>query len=115
LLDLAINVGLILPKEEGFVMGKPIRISLQEAVGLINDGDCIAFSGFTIWRRPVAMCYEILRQGKKDLHLFEGQGGYHSEVLIEGEQLNCGKAVGWARRFWAKRESTCPGNKLVER
>jgi len=65
-------------------MGVPKIITLQEAVGLISDGDCLAFSGFTIWRRPVAMCYEILRQGKKDLHLFEVQGGFHSEVLIGG-------------------------------
>ncbi|HWP96108.1 MAG TPA: CoA transferase, partial [Syntrophomonadaceae bacterium] len=65
-------------------MGAPKIITLPEAVGMIKDGDCLAFSGFTIWRRPVAMCYEILRQGKKDLHLFEVQGGFHSEVLVGG-------------------------------
>jgi len=63
-------------------LGKINQITLQEAAGLIQDGDCIAFSGFTIWRRPVALCYEMVRQGKKDLHLFEVQGGFHSEVLI---------------------------------
>jgi len=65
-------------------MGVPKILSLQEAAAMINDGDCLAFSGFTIWRRPVALCYELLRQGKKDLHLFEVQGGFHSEVLIGG-------------------------------
>lgn len=65
-------------------MGKPKIITLQESVAMIKDGDCLAFSGFTIWRRPTAMCYEILRQGKKDLHLFEVQGGFHSEVLVGG-------------------------------
>lgn len=65
-------------------MGKINEISLKEAAGLIQDGDCLAFSGFTIWRRPLAMCYELLRQGKKDLHLFEVQGGFHSEVLVGG-------------------------------
>lgn len=65
-------------------MGSIKQLSLQEAVAMIQDGDCLAFSGFTIWRRPVAMCYEILRQGKKDLHLFEVQGGFHSEVLVGG-------------------------------
>jgi glutaconate CoA-transferase subunit A len=63
-------------------MGKPKMISIQEAVALINNGDLLAFSGFTIWRRPVALCYEIIRQGKKDLHLFEVQGGFHSDMLV---------------------------------
>lgn len=63
-------------------MGKINKISIREAVALINDGDMLAFSGFTIWRRPVALCYEIIRQGKKDLHLFEVQGGFHSDMLI---------------------------------
>lgn len=46
-------------------MGKINKITLKEAAALINDGDMLAFSGFTIWRRPVALCYEIIRQGKK--------------------------------------------------
>ncbi len=62
-------------------MGKPQRLTLKEAVGLINDGDFLTFSGFTIWRRPVAFCYEMVRQGKKDLHLFEVNGGTHTEIL----------------------------------
>lgn len=63
-------------------MGKIKKITLKEAASVINDGDLLAFSGFTIWRRPVALCYEIIRQGKKDLHLFEVQGGFHSDMLI---------------------------------
>ncbi len=63
-------------------MGKANIITLKEAAGMINDGDCLAFSGFTIWRRPCQLIYEMLRQGKKDLHLFEVQGGYQSEVMV---------------------------------
>ncbi len=62
-------------------MGKPQRISLKEAGNLIQDGDMLSFSGFTIWRRPMALIYELVRQGKKDLHLFEVNGGTHTEVL----------------------------------
>jgi glutaconate CoA-transferase subunit A len=63
-------------------MAKIQKLTLQEAAGLINDGDLLAFSGFTIWRRPAALCYELMRQGKKDLHLFEVQGGFHSDMLV---------------------------------
>lgn len=62
-------------------MGKINKITLKEAAGLINDGDMLSFSGFTIWRRPMAMIYEMVRQGKKNLHLFEVNGGTHTEVL----------------------------------
>ncbi len=63
-------------------MGKPKKITLEQAAALVHDGDQITFSGFTIWRRPVAICYELIRQRKKDLLLFEVQGGYHSDLLI---------------------------------
>ncbi len=62
-------------------MGKPQKINLKEAASLIQDGDFLSFSGFTIWRRPMALIYEMIRQGKKDLHLFEVNGGTHTEVL----------------------------------
>jgi len=62
-------------------MGVPKKITLKEAAGLIKDGDMLTFSGFTIWRRPMALIYEMVRQGKKDLHLFEVNGGTHTEVL----------------------------------
>lgn len=62
-------------------MGVPKKITLKEAASLINDGDFLTFSGFTIWRRPMALVYEMVRQGKKNLHLFEVNGGTHTEVL----------------------------------
>lgn len=58
------------------------QISIKEAVNMINDGDTLTFSGFTIWRRPMAVIYEIVRQQKKDLHLIETNSGTHGEVLI---------------------------------
>lgn len=61
---------------------KDKRMTINEAVELIKDGDTITFSGFTIWRRPMAMVYEIVRQRKKDLHLIEVNSGTHGEVLI---------------------------------
>ncbi|HHY59570.1 MAG TPA: acyl CoA--acetate/3-ketoacid CoA transferase subunit alpha, partial [Clostridia bacterium] len=57
-------------------------MSVEEAVSLIKDGDTITFSGFTIWRRPMALIYEIVRQRKKNLHLLEVNSGTHGEILI---------------------------------
>jgi glutaconate CoA-transferase subunit A len=65
-------------------MAKAQHISIKEAAGLIKDGDFLTFSGFTIWRRPMALVYELVRQHKKNLHLFEVNGGTHTEVLAGG-------------------------------
>lgn len=63
-------------------MAKPVRMTLKEAVAQIPDGAMLTFSGFTIWRRPMAAVYELIRQGKKELHLVEVNGGTHSDLLI---------------------------------
>ena len=62
-------------------MAKAVHVSLQEAASLIKDGDFLTFSGFTIWRRPMALVYELVRKRIKNLHLFEVNGGTHTEVL----------------------------------
>lgn len=69
-------------------MGRAERITLKEAGALIQDGDMLSFSGFTIWRRPMALVYELVRQGKKNLHLFEVNGGTHTEVLAGAGAIN---------------------------
>jgi len=63
-------------------MGTPKNVSLAEAVSLIKDGDSVTFSGFTIWRRPMAAIMEMIRQGKRELHLLEVNGGTHDDMLI---------------------------------
>ncbi|MCF8011357.1 MAG: acyl CoA--acetate/3-ketoacid CoA transferase subunit alpha [Clostridiales bacterium] len=63
--------------------GKDKLMTVPEAVSkFVRDGDMLTFSGFTIWRRPMAVVYEIVRQQKKDLHLVEVNSGTHGEVLI---------------------------------
>ncbi len=58
------------------------RITLQQAVEIIKDGSRLTFSGFTIWRRPMAVVYELIRQHRKGLHLIEVNGGSHTEFLV---------------------------------
>ncbi len=62
-------------------MGQPRMITLKQAANLIQNGDMITFSGFTIWRRPMAFVYELVRQQKENLHLFEVNGGTQTEIL----------------------------------
>lgn len=58
------------------------QMNLKDAIAQIQDGDMLTFSGFTIWRRPMAAIYELIRQKKRDLHLVEVNGGTHSDLLI---------------------------------
>ncbi len=58
------------------------RITLTEAAEIIRDGTILTFSGFTIWRRPCALIFELIRQKRRDLHVIEVNSGPHTEFLI---------------------------------
>ncbi|MBN1663980.1 MAG: CoA transferase subunit A [Deltaproteobacteria bacterium] len=58
-------------------------MSLGDAVRrFIKDGSQIAIGGFTITRNPMAIAYEIVRQGVKDIHLVCHSHGQALDVLI---------------------------------
>jgi len=63
-------------------MGADKRITLQQAAEIIKDGSSLTFSGFTIWRRPMAIVFELIRQQRRGLHLIEVNGGPHTEFLV---------------------------------
>ena len=48
----------------------------------IFDGCHLTVGGFTINRNPMAAVYEIIRQGKKDLHLYAHSNGQAVDELI---------------------------------
>ena len=48
----------------------------------VKDGDQIALGGFTISRNPMALVREIIRQGRRDLHLVVHSHGLALELLI---------------------------------
>jgi len=58
------------------------RITMQQAAEIVRNGSSLTFSGFTIWRRPFALVYELIRQQRRGLHLIEVNGGPHSEFLV---------------------------------
>lgn len=63
-------------------MSQNKQITLQQAAEIVKNGSSLTFSGFTIWRRPFAIVYELIRQRRKNLHLIEVQGGPQTEFLV---------------------------------
>jgi glutaconate CoA-transferase subunit A len=65
----------------GFILSKVY--SLENAIkNFVNDGDYIAFGGFTTNRKPYAALYEIVRQNKGDFILDGGPAGGEADILI---------------------------------
>lgn len=58
-------------------------LTLEEAVRrFIKNGSQVAIGGFTVTRNPMAIAYEIVRQGVKDIHLVCHSHGQALDVLI---------------------------------
>ena len=57
-------------------------MALEEAVGLIKDGDLIGIGGLSFWRKAAATTREIIRQKKKDLGVLSFVGGFCEDQLI---------------------------------
>ena len=60
-------------------------MALKEAVhAFVPHGAHISIGGFTINRNPMAAVYEIIRQRKKELHLYAHSNGQGMDELIGG-------------------------------
>jgi glutaconate CoA-transferase subunit A len=58
-------------------------MTLADAVDrYIKDGDHISIGGFTINRNPMAAVYEMIRQGRRDLHLYAHSNGQGVDELV---------------------------------
>jgi glutaconate CoA-transferase subunit A len=58
-------------------------VSLADAVcRYIREGAHISFGGFTVNRQPMAVAYEIIRQGITDLHVYMHSGGQALDLLV---------------------------------
>jgi len=58
-------------------------MGLAEAIQrFVHDGDHVSIGGFTITRNPMALAYEIIRQGRKGLHLYVHSHGQAFDLLI---------------------------------
>jgi len=57
--------------------------TLSEAIaGLVPDGCHLSIGGFTINRNPMAAVYEIIRQQKRNLHLYAHSNGQGVDELV---------------------------------
>jgi len=57
-------------------------MGLREAVALIKDGDTVAIGGHTLRRHPMALIHEMVRQGRRGLHLQGWNNGIDMDLLI---------------------------------
>lgn len=65
------------------------RMSLKEAVQkYVKDGDNIGIGGFVNGRQPIAIVFEIIRQGRKDLTLSFQSAGLSIEYLAGAMALD---------------------------
>ena len=57
-------------------------VSLADAISLVGDGDTVALGGHTLRRHPMAAVAEIVRQGKRDLHVLGWNSGIDVDLLV---------------------------------
>ena len=80
-------------------------ISLEDAVTtFIKDGSHIAIGGFVCTRNPMAITYEIIRQRKKNLHIYVHSHGQALDLLIGA---GCVRRVELAYAGMGRFASTC--------
>jgi glutaconate CoA-transferase subunit A len=56
--------------------------SLGDAIELVKDGDTVALGGHTLRRHPMAAAAELIRQGRRDLHLLGWNSGIDVDLLV---------------------------------
>jgi glutaconate CoA-transferase subunit A len=68
-----------------FLGGKRLAdklVSLSEAASLIKNGDLLGIGGMSLYRRPMVLTREIIRQGIKNLRILTFIAGLPTDMLI---------------------------------
>jgi glutaconate CoA-transferase subunit A len=63
-------------------MSRARWVTLGEAVASIPDGACVAPGGFMLGRAPMALIFELVRQGKGGLHVVSLPNPLPAEILV---------------------------------
>jgi len=57
-------------------------VSLEEAAGHVADGEVVALGGALSYREPMALVRELVRAGRRDLHLIGSAHGVDVDLLV---------------------------------
>jgi glutaconate CoA-transferase subunit A len=60
--------------------GKLMR--MEEAVGLVKNGDMLAVGGYTLYRKPMAFIRALIRSGCKDMTVLSFAGSVDVDMLL---------------------------------
>ena len=66
----------------GFHLAPHKLSSLSEAAALVTDGALVALGGGLCSRLPMALVRELIRQGRRDLHLVGSAHSIDVDLLI---------------------------------
>lgn len=65
------------------------QTTLSAAAASVADGQMVALGGMTLYRRPVAVAVELIRQGRRDLTLLDYTGSYEGDIMIGAGCVAC--------------------------
>lgn len=57
------------------------QVSLTDAASIVRDGMIVAVGGGLSWREPMALLRELIRQGRRDLHIVGTAHGVDVDLL----------------------------------
>src|SRR6266511_492726 len=58
------------------------HVGLEQAAGHVADGDVVALGGALSYREPMALVRELVRAGRRDLHLIGSAHGVDVDLLV---------------------------------
>jgi glutaconate CoA-transferase, subunit A len=64
------------------------RMSLAEAASIVQDGMTIAIGGGLSWREPMALLRQLVRQGRRNLHVVGTAHGVDIDLLCGSGTIN---------------------------
>jgi glutaconate CoA-transferase subunit A len=67
---------------------RPKVVSLEEAAGLVNDGDSVGIGGSTMSRTPMGMIWSLIRAGKKGLTCSRSISSSDGDLLLASGACN---------------------------
>jgi glutaconate CoA-transferase, subunit A len=65
-----------------FFMDPDKLVTLEQAAARVSDGDVVALGGGLSARLPMALVRELIRQGRRDLHLVGSAHGIDVDLLV---------------------------------